>query len=138
MTDFAEIDRDAMEMKNLTTPIRSEGSLRDILESHLMRLVTEHNSEIAARIHFVQTGEVINEAIRPYCAFIGGGSASQRFKNIRYMQQMAIDLNHVLHSVDEIGQYTELSELSNAQFAMVYNRLLIELKNRRLPQYAGA
>jgi hypothetical protein len=138
MTYLAETDRDTIEMQNLTTPVTVEGSLRDILELHLMRLVTEHNSEIAARIHFVQTGEVINEAIRPYCAYIGGGSPSQQVKNIRFMEQMAIDLNYVLHSVDDIGQYTELSELSNAQFAIVYNRLLIELKNRRLPQYVGA
>jgi hypothetical protein len=138
MSDLYDDSRDRREMDNLTVPSSTEGSLRSVLENHLTRLVEDHNSEIAARVHFIQTGEIVNEAIRPYCAFIRCGSPREAARSIQFTQQMAIDLNYVLHSVDEISQFTALSELTDAQFAMVYNRVLIELKNRRLPQYAGA
>ena len=127
-------DYDRQELDNLTTPRMLEGNLRNILETHLLRLVEQHNEELAARVHYLQTGEIIHESVKRYTPFMVRDAEPHKVLwAIKQIQARVLDLNYVLHSVDDIGQYTELSELSDAQFAMVYNRLLIELKNIRLP-----
>jgi hypothetical protein len=130
-------NKDRKTLEYLTVPAREMDSLRATMETHLTRLLNDFNEELAAQIHYLQTGDIIDDRIRDWCPFAPRDDHKEVVKRIGWLKQRAIDLNYVLHSVDEIGQYTELSELNDIQFIGVYNRLLIELKNRRLPEFIG-
>ena len=117
----------------LVVPKREEGSVRDIMEAHLTHLVDTHNGEIAAKIHYLQTGEVVEDSIRPWSDMVERSSAKDISFNINRIRQYAIDLNYALHSVDEISQFTELSHLSPFQFVEFYNRMLLQMRAMHLP-----
>jgi hypothetical protein len=120
---------------HIIIPKRTEGSVRDIMEAHLLHLIESHNEHLVAKIHYLQTGEVVDESIKSWVPFAPRGTAREKQQAIGRLQANAIDLNYVLHNVDEEGicQFTELSQLSATQMVQIYNRMLLQIREIQLP-----
>ena len=121
------------EQNNLVVPKDNEGSIRGMMESHLVANIDNHNKEVAAKIHYLQTGEVADSSIQEWTAMVSRSSKHEIAYNIQRIYAQHIDLNYALHNVDDICQFTELGQLSDVQFLEFYNRMLLQLRSMRLP-----
>lgn len=124
-----------IELENLVIPVDKEpDSIRKLMLSHIERLIESHNREVAVKVEFLQTGERPAERDLHLVQYLHTTSAEQRQQRIEYlMMHFRIDISYLLYRLDGVSQHDSLEDLSDAQFLEVYNRLLLTLRQLRLP-----
>lgn len=118
----------------LVVPQAVEGaSMRGLMQENLERLVRSHNDEMAEVLHYIETGEVLGQAARIIAPYLDRREEKTRNYAKEVYLNRTIDLGYVLYSLDGFSQKASLDELDDLEFLEVYNRVLLQLRAKRLP-----
>lgn len=105
----------------LVEPKGAAESMRALMLQHMRTLVEVNNAQVHAKLHYLETGEVLREDIRDAVPFIPRHSPSgKRYATARFNQEF-------------VELPADVGALSDAEVLKAYGELLLRLREIRLP-----
>jgi hypothetical protein len=104
----------------LTVPAVSDVNLRPTLETHVNTVLREHNARVHAKMTYLKTGEITNQHIREWTAYVSRKDEHQVARLSKFLRQTLIEPENT-------------GPMSNVALLAYYGRTLLQLRSIYLP-----
>ena len=119
----------------LVTPSEHGLPMRQMLEAHLGKLVSQHNQVVTDKLHFLETREARSPEVQAWAPFVANPAPAFAVRNIASQHVDVEEMAQALVGSLSIrgNGVSVLAALSDAQLLELYGRVLLRIQAFALP-----